>query len=530
MCWREQGWLKRGVEGLVKLCMSHVGMSMKINVKLSQGFPEPKERCKIELKEISHTPSKALFIMGNKRSVSAKRKAGKKTLLTDEGKASPDAGMKTRSYSDTAHKRVTWAHLLSNTDLDDNALQDTPKDAAVDDYRPEVDASDSVDSEDIVMVSADSEKDNDNSTIEEEQKLKRRAKTKERPPKAAAKAQPILLDNDQSKADLLFHLVPPFLKHCIIYMSLWDAITLLESQIYCINLRTEIDWEGLKQHAHLVHPKDAIINGKLLVDESQGYMASLQKRLADTTTSALHAHTSNRKYRGKTVELPMLNLDTTAGSGGLQLNERSVLQSQQACHACASDFGANSCMGMCDTHDAHGVTLDIPPDTGAFEDFHATRAEHLAKTASVPTLATGPCPMDMTNTTAPFAAMMMGMASGFASMMHAPPVAQAPTVLSTATVANSSNSGGLLNMSFDIDYPEMEVFFQELMEHHPQCCGLDGIAANLVAKDFLCIDEIAGMSESRFEGPLCSLSEGNANFVSKAVKKAVNQAQCDSLI
>ncbi|KAF8522429.1 hypothetical protein BU17DRAFT_86991 [Hysterangium stoloniferum] len=130
--------------------------------------------------------------------------------------------------------------------------------------------------------------------------------------------------------------------------------------------------------------------------------------------------------------------------------------------------------------------------------------------------------MDMTNATAPFAAMMMGMALGFASMMHAPPVAQAPTVLSTATVANSSNSGGLLNMSFDIDYPEMEVFFQELMECHPQHRGLDGIAANLVAKDFLCIDEIAGMSESWFKGPPCSLSEGNANFVSKAVKKAVN--------
>ncbi|KAF8512605.1 hypothetical protein BU17DRAFT_69152 [Hysterangium stoloniferum] len=449
----------------VSILQTHVGMSMKINMKLSQAFPERRERCKIELKEISHAPSKALFIMGNKRSVSEKQKAGKKTLLTDEGKASPDAGMKTRSYSDTAHKCVTWAPLLSNTDLDDNALQDTPKDAAVDDYRPEVDASDGVDSEDIVMGS----------------------------PREG------------------------------------------------INLRTEIDWEGLKQHALLVHTKDAIINGKLLVDESQGYMASLQKRLADTTTSPLNAHASSKKCRGKTVALPMLNLDTTAGSRGLQLDESELMSIKEKekmrilknrlkqCTKCGEEVYCKGnkhavhvplnlvqihAWACAIAHDTHGVTLDIPPDTGAFEDFHATRAERLSKTASVPTLATGPCPMDMTNATAPFADMMMGMASGFASMMHAPPVAQAPTVLSTATVANSSNSGGLSNMSFDIDYPEME----------------DGIAANLVAKDFLCIDEIAGMSESWYEGPPCSLSEGNANFVSKAVKKAVNRAQRDSLI
>ncbi|KAF8529295.1 hypothetical protein BU17DRAFT_60981 [Hysterangium stoloniferum] len=380
--------------------------------------------------------------------------------------------------------------------------KDTSKDAAVDGYRPEVDASDSVDSEDIVMVSADSEKDDDNSTVEEEQKLKRRAKTKGRLPKAAVKAQPTLSDNDLQKPDLLY--------------------VLKGSPHKGINLHTEIDWEGLKQHARLVHTKDAIINGKLLVDESQG---------------ALNAHASSRKCRDKTVELPMLNLVTTAGSGGLQLDESELMSIKEKekmqilknrlkqCTKCGEEvyckvnkhamhvpltlvqIHAWACVI---THDTHGVTLDILPDTGAFEDFHTTRAECLSKTASVPTLATGPCPMDMTNATAPFAAMMMGMASKFASMMHAPPVAQAPTVLSTATVANSSNGGGLSNMSFDIDYPEME--------HR----GLDGIAANLVAKDFLCIDEIAGMSESWFEGPPCSLSEGNANFVSKAVKKAVN--------
>ncbi|KAF8529547.1 hypothetical protein BU17DRAFT_60344 [Hysterangium stoloniferum] len=452
----------------VSILQTHVGMSMKINMKLSQGFPEQRERCKIELKVISHAPSKALFIMGNKRSVSVKRKAGKKALLTDEGKASPDAGMKTRSYSDTAHKCVTWAHLLSNTDLDDNALQDTPKDAAVDDYRPEVDASDSVDSEDIVMVSADSEKDDDNSTIEEGQKLKRRAKTKGRPPKAAAKAQPILWDNDRSRLTIPFgatfsealHNIHEFMG-CHNFARKPDLLYVLKGSPHeGINLRTEIDWEGLKQHAHLVHTKDAIINGKLLVDESQG-------------------------------------LDESELMSIKEKEKMQILKNRlKQCTKCGEEVYCKVNKHAVHAHDTHGVMLDIPPDTGAFEDFHATRAEHLAKTASVPTLATGPCPMDITNATAPFAAMMMGMALGFASMMHAPPVAQAPTVLSTATVANSSNSGGLSNMSFDIDYPEMEVFFQELMECHPSCRGLDGIAANLVAKDFLCIDEIAGMSES----------------------------------
>ncbi|KAF8509013.1 hypothetical protein BU17DRAFT_99266 [Hysterangium stoloniferum] len=380
-------------------------------------------------------------------------------VIKDEGK---DAGMKTRSYSDTAHKRVTWAHLLSNTDLDDNALQDTPKDAAVDDYRPEVDASDSVDSEDIVMVSADSEKDDDNSTIEEGQKLKRRAKTKGRPPKAAAKAQPILSDNDRTIfVPLGFsngqgRLTIPF------GATFSEALHNIYEFMGCHNFtrKPDLHWEGLKQHARLVHTKDAIINGKLLVDESQGYMASLRKRLADTTTGALNAH--SKKWRSKTVVLPMLNLDTTAG---LQLDESELMSIKEKekmqilknrlkqCTKCGEEvyckvnkhavhvpltLGCKFMHGH--AHDTHGVMLDIPPDTGAFEDFHATRAERLAKTASVPTLATGPCPMDMTNATAPFAAMMMGMASGIASMMHAPPVAQAPTVLSTATVANSSNS------------------------------------------------------------------------------------------
>ncbi|KAF8522919.1 hypothetical protein BU17DRAFT_64118 [Hysterangium stoloniferum] len=303
------------------------------------------------------------------------------------------------------------------------------------------------------MVSADSEKDNDNSTIEKEQKLKRRAKTKGRPHKAAVKAQPTLSDNDRTLAifiPLRFsngqgRLTIPFgatfseaphniheFMGCHNFARKPDLLYVLKGSPHeGINLRTEIDWEGLKQHAHLVHTKDAIINGKLLVDESQG-------RLADTTTSALNAHASSRKCRGKTVELPMLNLNTTAGSGGLQLDESELMSIKEKekmrilknrlkqCTKCGEEVYCKvnkhavhvpltlvqiHAWACAIAHDTHGVTLDIPPDTGAFEDFHATRAECLAKTASVPTLATGPCPMDMTNATAPFAAMMMGMAS-----------------------------------------------------------------------------------------------------------------------
>ena len=80
------------------------------------------------------------------------------------------------------------------------------------------------------------------------------------------------------------------------------------------------------------------------------------------------------------------------------------------------------------------------------------------------------------------------------------------------------------DITIQCTYPEIEVFFQQLMVDNPRRNFMD-LSKKLTDVDFFCIDEIADEPESFFKGEPYGLSVGNAKFVVKSIKEAVERVK-----
>ena len=82
------------------------------------------------------------------------------------------------------------------------------------------------------------------------------------------------------------------------------------------------------------------------------------------------------------------------------------------------------------------------------------------------------------------------------------------------------------HVTIQCDYPEIEMFFQQLKEENPRRGVLLGsLPRDLTLQDFFCIDELEGKDEGFFiKAPYC-LSQGNAQFVVTEIKKALDRVR-----
>jgi hypothetical protein len=104
--------------------------------------------------------------------------------------------------------------------------------------------------------------------------------------------------------------------------------------------------------------------------------------------------------------------------------------------------------------------------------------------------------------------------------------ALAMALLSSLPVTSASPKTDIepANVAVICEYPEVGDFFSKLAEENPQR-NLDNIGEKLANQDFFCIDEIADEDEIFYQTSPYSLSQGNAKFVVKSVREAVEAAK-----
>ena len=106
--------------------------------------------------------------------------------------------------------------------------------------------------------------------------------------------------------------------------------------------------------------------------------------------------------------------------------------------------------------------------------------------------------------------------AGIPTSLALPPAL--PTALPTALPIDPANT------AIKCKYPDVEEFFAKLAEENPRR-NLNNMGEKLSAQDFFCIDEIADEKEQFYQEPPYSLSPGNAKFVVKSVKDAIEVAR-----
>ncbi|KAF8580383.1 hypothetical protein K439DRAFT_1619845 [Ramaria rubella] len=153
----------------------------------------------------------------------------------------------------------------------------------------------------------------------------------------------------------------------------------------------------------------------------------------------------------------------------------------------------------------YGVTYDKPPPCKIFDEFHARQAE-----CTTPAVAPAAPNLDPANPRNTFAAMMMGLV-GMAGIVQ-------------QNKAPSFATENPMDTSLDIEYPSILEFFDELVQKYPMR-NFIGIAEKLTAQDFYCIDEISGKTQQFFEAEPYGLSQGNARFLVRKLKHAVERAK-----
>ena len=62
------------------------------------------------------------------------------------------------------------------------------------------------------------------------------------------------------------------------------------------------------------------------------------------------------------------------------------------------------------------------------------------------------------------------------------------------------------------------------MDKHPNW-NFEGLAENLLAQDFFCIDKLQHEGEAFFQAEPYTLSQGNAKFIVQKLQKAVQRAK-----
>ena len=62
------------------------------------------------------------------------------------------------------------------------------------------------------------------------------------------------------------------------------------------------------------------------------------------------------------------------------------------------------------------------------------------------------------------------------------------------------------------------------MDKHPNQ-NFEGLAENLLAQDFFCIDEVQHKGEAFFQAEPYALSQGNVKFIVQKLQKAVRGAK-----
>ncbi len=156
----------------------------------------------------------------------------------------------------------------------------------------------------------------------------------------------------------------------------------------------------------------------------------------------------------------------------------------------------------------------IVPHTGdrkLFDDFHTTRTQ--APPSRV-TMLVPDIPMVANLLANAFTAMMMGMAGmvqlqipgGF---VHPPPALQGGEEDSSDT---------------RITYLRIDTFLHQITIEHPKQ-NLEGLVEKFMAQDFYCINELQDKDNTFFQAEPYSLSQGNAKFIVRTLKDAVQQAR-----
>ena len=163
------------------------------------------------------------------------------------------------------------------------------------------------------------------------------------------------------------------------------------------------------------------------------------------------------------------------------------------------------------------VDYDRPPRGGLFDDFQMNRTREVR--AATP--AVTPAVNLYNNANNAFVAMTM---AGLAQLqfpggsMHLP--------LASKDVAEGRGDASCItaSSSTSIEYPMIDSFLRELMDKHPNR-NFEGLAENMLAQDFFCIDELQHKGEAFFQEEPYALSQGNAKFIVQKLQKAVRRAK-----
>ena len=157
------------------------------------------------------------------------------------------------------------------------------------------------------------------------------------------------------------------------------------------------------------------------------------------------------------------------------------------------------------------IDYNCPPHGKLFDHFQMTQAQ--APPPRATTMLAPDIPMAANPFTNAFAAIMMGMAG-----LTQPPIGgfTNPPPTKKDGVEDSCDTS--------ITYPVIDTFLHQIMNEHPNR-NLEGLAEQLMAQDFYCIDELQDEDETFFWVEPYTLSQGNAKFVFRKLRDAVWQAK-----
>lgn len=99
-----------------------------------------------------------------------------------------------------------------------------------------------------------------------------------------------------------------------------------------------------------------------------------------------------------------------------------------------------------------------------------------------------------------------------------------PTTMALPTTVPAAPLVEPASVMIKCDYPDIVEFFVKLAEENPRR-NLNHIGETLSAQDFFCIDEIVDEDERFYQEAPYSLSPGNAKFVVKSIRDAVEAAR-----
>ncbi|KIJ28525.1 hypothetical protein M422DRAFT_270214 [Sphaerobolus stellatus SS14] len=186
----------------------------------------------------------------------------------------------------------------------------------------------------------------------------------------------------------------------------------------------------------------------------------------------------------------------------------------------------------------YGVTYDNPPRSQMFDDFHSKQPGVDGHSNPNRGQSAPPGPIDPNQTIAQTVQSVATAIAVVQSMKFAmdnpasagtrPFVMEAPSLGAigsnkAATEANIDGSESDIGAE-DITYPEVKQFFEDLEKKEPHR-KLTEFANALLKEDFYCIDELEGKTASFFIGAPFNLTMGNASFIEKKLKAAIQNAR-----